>query len=171
LNELFRDRHEAGTLLSKELAEYHNKNAVVLGIPRGGIIVARELAGELAADLDIVLARKLRTPGEWELAMGSVSEDGRVFLNDEVIRGFGIDKALIQQEKAVQIAEITRRRDLVRGILLKVPLKGRIVIVTDDGVATGGNYASSILVGTAGGTVKINWCSTGRFCSNYQKIG
>jgi predicted phosphoribosyltransferase len=136
-NELFKDRQEAGTLLSKELAEYQDRNAVVLGIPRGGIIIARELAEELEADLDIVLARKLRTPGDWELAMGSVSEDGRVFLNDEVIRGFGIDKTLIQQEKAAQMAEMTRRRDLVRGILLKVPLKGRIVIVTDDGVATG----------------------------------
>ena len=136
-SELFKDRQEAGALLAEELAGYRGKNAVVLGIPRGGIIIARELAGELEADLDIVLARKLLTPGERELAMGSVSEDGRVFLNDEVVQGFGVDNALIQKEKAAQMAEITRRRDLVRGILLKVSLKGRIVIVTDDGVATG----------------------------------
>ncbi len=136
-NELFRDRREAGTLLAKELAEYRGKDAIVLGIPRGGIIVARELARELRANLDIVLARKLRTPGAEELAMGSVSEEGRVFLNDEVIWGFGIDKASVQQEKAAQMTEMTRRRDLVRNILLKVPLKGKIVIITDDGVATG----------------------------------
>jgi putative phosphoribosyl transferase len=124
-------------LLSRELAEYHGKNPVVLGIPRGGIVVARELAAYLEGDLDIMLTRKLRTPGESELAMGSVAEDGQIFLNEEVVQGYGIDKNSIQQERAIQMAEINRRRNLVRNTLPKVPLKGRIVIVTDDGVATG----------------------------------
>ena len=136
-SEAFKDRREAGIMLSKELAEYRGKNPVVLGIPRGGIVVARELADYLEGDLDIVLTRKLRTPGESELAMGSVAEDGQIFLNEEVVKGYGVDKNSIQQEKAIQMTEINRRRGLVRNILPKLPLKGKIVIVTDDGVATG----------------------------------
>ncbi len=136
-SELFKDRQEAGELLARELAEFQGRRVVVLGIPRGGIIVARELARRLQADLDIVLAHKLRTPGQTELAMGSVSEDGRLFLNEEIVREMGIGEAYIQQEKARQMAEIRRRTDLFRRVSPKVPLAGRTVIITDDGVATG----------------------------------
>lgn len=136
-SEPFVDREEAGRLLADELREYRGKAAVVLGIPRGGIIVAREIARELNADLDIVLARKLRTPGHEELAMGSVSEHGKLFLNREVVGQLGVPEAFIQREKAEQLSEIRRRAGLFRHARPKVNLKGRIVIVTDDGVATG----------------------------------
>lgn len=136
-SEAFKDRQEVGRRLGQELAEYRGKNAVVLGIPRGGIVVARELAHALDAELDIVLSRKLRTPGYWELAMGSVAEDGRLFLNESVIRELAIDEAAIQQEKAVQLAEINRRSALIRRVRPKVSVTGRIAIVTDDGIATG----------------------------------
>ncbi|MBI4188027.1 MAG: phosphoribosyltransferase, partial [Chloroflexi bacterium] len=92
-SEPFRDRWEAGRLLAQELIEYRGKKAVVLGIPRGGVIVAEELARELAADLDIVLARKLRAPFQAELAIGSVTENGKLFLNEAVVRGFGVSEA------------------------------------------------------------------------------
>ncbi len=133
----FTDREEAGKLLGRELSEYRGQDVVVLGIPRGGIVLAREIARALGAEIDIVLAHKLGTPGHQELAMGSVSEDGRLFLNQGVVREFDVAESYIQQEKARQLAEIKRRTDLIRRIKPKIPLQGRIVIVTDDGVATG----------------------------------
>ncbi|MDD4860087.1 MAG: phosphoribosyltransferase family protein [Dehalococcoidales bacterium] len=143
-SELFKDRREAGWLLGRELAKLQGKNAVVLGIPRGGIIVGCELARELEADLDIVLSRKLRTPGQLELAMGSVAEDGKVFLNESVVREFGVSEDFIRREKEYQLAEIVRRREFVRQFRPKVPLKDRMVIVTDDGVATGATMQAAL---------------------------
>lgn len=140
----FADREEAGRLLAEELSEYRDKKAVVLGIPRGGIIVAREIARQLDAELDIVLAHKLRTPGQEELAMGSVAEDGKLFLNQEVVQKLRIGDAYIQQEKARQLAEIKRRTEMIRHVQPRIPLKGRIVIVTDDGVATGATTQAAL---------------------------
>ncbi|MBI2287666.1 MAG: phosphoribosyltransferase, partial [Chloroflexi bacterium] len=114
--EPFRDRQEAGRLLANELSEYRGKKAVVLGIPRGGVIVAEALAHELAADLDIVLAHKLRAPLQSELAIGSVAEDGKLFLNEAVIQGFDISEAYIHQEKTRQLTEIGRRTELIRRV-------------------------------------------------------
>ncbi len=135
--EPFRDRQEVGQLLAWELRNLPGRNLVVLGIPRGGIIVAQGLAQTLDAELDIVLAHKLRAPGHPELAMGSVAENGKVFLNDQVVSELGISDHYIEEEAAAQLAEIKRRARLVRRVRPRVPLKGKIVIVTDDGVATG----------------------------------
>ncbi len=143
-SEQFIDRREAGKLLAEELRGYRGQKAVVLGIPRGGIIVAQELARALEADMDIVLAHKLRTPGQTELAMGSVTEDGKLFLNEEVVRTLGVAETYIQQEKAQQMAEIRRRTELFRHSRPKVPLAGRTVIVTDDGVATGATTQAAL---------------------------
>ena len=140
----FRDRGEAGKLLAGELSEYRGQNAVVLGIPRGGIAVAREIAQALDAGMDIVLAHKLGTPGHEELAMGSVSEDGTLFLNREIVREFDIGETYIQQEKARQLTEIKRRTEFIRQVWPKIPLEGRIVIVTDDGVATGATTQAAL---------------------------
>ncbi len=136
-DEPFQDREEAGLLLARELSELKGMNVVVLGVPRGGVIVADALARALNAELDIILSRKLRTPGQPELAMGSVSEDGRVFLNDVVVSSFGISEAEIEQEKTTQMAEMARRNALFRQARPRIPLAGRIAVVTDDGVATG----------------------------------
>ncbi len=140
----FANREEAGRLLAAELSEYRNQNVVVLGIPRGGTVPAREIASALDAELDIVLARKLRMFGFEELAIGSVAEDGKLFLNQEVVGEWGVKDAYIQQEKAHQLAEIKRRTELFRRVRPKVPLKGRIVIVTDDGVATGATAQAAL---------------------------
>ena len=140
----FRDREEAGKLLAEELIEYRGKKAVVLGIPRGGVAVAYEIAKALDAEMDIVLAHKLGTPGHEELAMGSVSEDGTLFLNQELVREFDIGETYIQQEKARQLTEIKRRTELIRQVRPKVPLAGRIVIVADDGVATGATTQAAL---------------------------
>jgi putative phosphoribosyl transferase len=135
--ESFQNRWQAGEMLAYELADLKGKRAVVLGIPRGGIIVAQALAQGIDADLDIVLSRKLGTPGQTELAMGALAEDGEVFLNQYVIGQVHIPQTAIEQEKERQMAEIKRRSGLIRAFLPRIPLKGRIVIVTDDGIATG----------------------------------
>ncbi len=133
----FNDREEAGRLLASELSELRGQRAVVLGIPRGGMVVAGELAKALDAELDVVISRKLRTPAQPELAMGAVAEDGELFLNQMVIREVGVTDDEIQKEKERQLAEIRRRNELLRKFAPRIPLKDRIVVVTDDGVATG----------------------------------
>lgn len=142
--ERFRDRREAGQMVSRELLELRGRKAVVLGIPRGGIVVAREIAQALEADLDIVLARKLRSPGYEELAMGSVAEGGQIFLNEEVAQELGATQDYIEQEKERQLAEISRRAEMIRKVRPKVPLGGRTVVVTDDGVATGATLQAAL---------------------------
>jgi putative phosphoribosyl transferase len=136
-SEPFADREEAGRLLAAELNKYQGQKAVVLGIPRGGVIVACEIRRVLSAELDIVLARKLRTPGHEELAMCSVTEDGKIFLNLEVIEELDVGESYIQREKLQQIAEIKRRAEIIRRVRPKITLEGRTAIITDDGVATG----------------------------------
>jgi len=142
--EPFQDRAEAGNLLAAELASYLGRNPVVLGIPRGGVVIAREIALALDGELDVVLAHKLGTPGEPELAMGSVSEDGKVFPNESVTSSFRVDKEYIELERASQLAQIKRRTEIIRRVRPKVPLKGRVVIVTDDGVATGATAQAAL---------------------------
>jgi putative phosphoribosyl transferase len=135
--EPFNDRWEVGQLLAWELRSLPGRDLVVLGIPRGGVVVARELARTLDAELDIVLAHKLRAPGHPELAMGSVAESGKVFLNEEVVRELGVSQQYIDEESQAQLGEIKRRARLIRRMRRRVPLKGKVAVVTDDGVATG----------------------------------
>lgn len=144
--EPFSGRKEAGTLLAKELIKLRLKNAVVLGIPRGGVIIAKEIAAILGADLDIVLSRKLGCPGNPELAIGAVSEDGKLFLNEKLVSELGEDKPYIEQEKLRQLALIKQRIKQYRGVLAKLSLKDRYVIVTDDGLATGATMHAALWI-------------------------
>lgn len=136
-SEPFSDRPEAGQLLVRELEKFHRKNVVVLGIPRGGVIVASQIARGLEVDLDIVLAHKLGAPENKELAVGAICEDGMLFVNKTVASYVGADDRYIEHEKTYQLQEISHKVQLYRSILPKLSLEGRIVIVTDDGVATG----------------------------------
>ena len=140
----FSDRTEAGHLLAEQLSKFRDKKVVVLGVPRGGIIVARALASKIYAELDIVLARKLGAPGQPELAMGALAEDGTVFLNQDIVRGMGLTKRDMAQEKARQMKEMERRTKLIRTILPKRSLRNKIVVVTDDGVATGATMQAAL---------------------------
>jgi predicted phosphoribosyltransferase len=142
--EPFRDRVEAGRLLGYSLKSLRLQKPVVLGIPRGGLVVAQEIARMLEGDLDIVLARKLRAPQNSELAIGSVSETGKLFLDQSLVELLGIPDEYISQEKDYQMAEIARRMSLVRSVLPKTMIAGRPVIVTDDGVATGSTLQSAL---------------------------
>jgi predicted phosphoribosyltransferase len=142
--EPFRNRVEAGKLLAAELMEYRGQKAAILGIPRGGIIIANEIAKELLADLDIVLTHKLGAPYNSELAVGAVCEDGTHSVNESVAGYVGADKRYISMEKERQLKEIERKVNLYRPVLAKLPIEGRIVIATDDGVATGSTMQAAL---------------------------
>lgn len=140
----FVDRVEAAKLLAKELREFRGKNAVVLGIPRGGIVIAREIASALEARLDIVLTHKLGAPGNPELAIGAITEDGKIFLNEMLTSRMDVESVYLKQEKERQSAVIKCRVEQYRKILAKAPLKDSIVIITDDGVATGATMKAAL---------------------------
>ena len=142
--EIFQGRHEAACLLAEELKKFQGKNAVVLGIPRGGLLIADEIASRIAADLDIVLSRKLGSPGNPELAIGAVAEDGYVFINEAIVGQLESRAEYIEQEKARQVEVIKHRIEQYRKILPKAPLKDRTVIITDDGVATGATMQAAL---------------------------
>lgn len=141
----FGDRKEAGRLLGSELKSRKVSADVVLGIPRGGIIVAAEISEALNAELDIILSRKIGAPNNPEFAIGAVSEDGGLFINEIAKQHFGEINDYIVTEKARQLIEIKRRIGVFRAVRPKVALKGKTVIVTDDGVATGATLEAAIL--------------------------
>lgn len=139
-----RDRLQAGQLLGEALLALRLRKPVVLGIPRGGLITAREVASVLGGELDIVLARKLRAPYNPELAIGAITESGKVFLDETLVSSLDISPEYLDQEKRYQLAEIGRRLKLIREVLPKTPLSGRLVVVTDDGVATGSTMQAAL---------------------------
>lgn len=142
--ESFRDRREAGRLLAGELGRYKKENPLVLGILRGGIVVAREIARGLGGDFDIILARKLEAPFNPELAIGAVTEEGKLFLNERVGAYTGAGSDYVRDERERQVREIARRVKVFRSIYPKLPIAGRLVILTDDGVATGATMQASL---------------------------
>ncbi len=132
----FLDRVDAGRRLAEALAGRRWERPLVLGIPRGGVVVAAEVARRLGGELGVVVARKLRTPGQPELAMGAVAANGATFLEADVIRSLAIPPEAIERERAVQIEDARRREALYGGSALD-RCTGRDVIIVDDGVATG----------------------------------
>jgi putative phosphoribosyl transferase len=134
----FRDRKHAGRLLAERLAPYAgDPRLLVLGLPRGGIPVAYEVARKLDAELDVFLVRKLGVPGHEELAMGAIASGGVRVLNDEVLAALGIDEEAIARAAAAERAELARRERLYRGERGAVEVAGRTTVLVDDGLATG----------------------------------
>lgn len=143
---MFRNREDAGLQLADMLRDMPLHNPVVLGIPRGGVVVAAVLARELGAELDVVLARKLRAPDQCELAIGSISEDGEVYLNRLGQEIADESPEYLKEEQEYQLAEIARRKRLFRQVRPHVSVAGRTVIVTDDGIATGSTMLAALHV-------------------------
>jgi predicted phosphoribosyltransferase len=139
---MFVNREDAAKQLASQLRGRAMQNPIVLAIPRGGVAIGAVLARELGAELDVVLARKLRCPGQPELALGAISEDGQVYLNPEVQPYAGQD--YLAQEKKYQLTEIARRSRVFRGVRPAASLAGRTVIVTDDGIATGATMIAAL---------------------------
>jgi putative phosphoribosyl transferase len=141
----FRDRREAGRLLAKALADLRGaKDVVVLGIPRGGVVVAHEVAAALDAPLDVYITRKIGAPFNPELAIGAVASDGTLVLDDDLIARIGVPTDYVQSETERQRREIERRLKAYRGASSALPLKDRTVILVDDGVATGATTMASV---------------------------
>lgn len=141
---LFVDRAEAGRLLAARLRHLADRAPLVLGIPRGGVAVAAEVARELGAELDVILSRKLRAPWQPELALGAVCEGGEVHLDEGVAAGGGVGGSVIEEEIRLQTEEIARRRELFRHVKPRADPNGRTVILVDDGLATGSTMLAAL---------------------------
>jgi len=141
----FHDRREAGQLLAKELASLRDqKNLIVLGVPRGGVVVAYEVAKGLRAPLDVYITRKIGAPYNPELAIGAVASDGTLVLDQNLIEHLGVSDDYVQTETERQRKEIERRLVAYRGSRPEPELQDKIVILVDDGVATGATILASL---------------------------
>lgn len=141
---LFRDRIDAGRILAERLGAYKGRTPLVLGIPRGGVVVAAEVARRLDGVLDVAVARKLGAPGSTELAIGAVTADGKRFLNEELVHALGVPATYLEAETAVQMAEARRRQESLRKLRPGAPVAGRVVILVDDGLATGATMLAAV---------------------------
>src|SRR5437763_9767321 len=141
----FRDRTEAGRLLAAKLTAYANRpDVIVLALPRGGVPVAYEVARALNAPLDVFLVRKLGVPGYEELAMGAIATGGVRVLNDQLVGGLRIPDYIVDEVAASEQQELTRRESLYRGDRPAPDVRGRTVILVDDGLATGATMLAAV---------------------------
>ena len=143
---LLRDRRDAGRRLGAALASYRESEPVVLALPRGGVPVGFEVAKALGAPLDILLVRKIGAPGHEELGLGAIVDghDPQLVLNEEVVRMVAPPPGYIEAEAERQLAEIERRRQQYVGDRPPIPADGRVVLVVDDGIATGGTVRAAL---------------------------
>jgi predicted phosphoribosyltransferase len=132
----FKDRNDAGLQLLQKLAWLKGKNAIILAIPRGGIVVGDVIAKGLDVKLDIIVPRKLGAPNNPELAIGAVMHDGSTYLNDYVVRALNVNQQYIKGEIGQQVREIERRLQVFRGSN-SYELTDKIIVLVDDGIATG----------------------------------
>lgn len=135
---LFEDRIDAGKKLAKELSKYANRSDVlILALPRGGVPVAFEVAKELNVKMDVFIVRKLGVPGNEELAMGAISSDNVLVLNEDIVKSFQIPERVINMVAENELKELKRRERTYRGDRPKPEISGSTVILIDDGLATG----------------------------------
>jgi len=141
----FRDRREAGQLLAEKLDFLKGKkDVIVLGIPRGGVVVAYEVAQALGVPLDVYITRKIGAPHNPELAIGAVASDGGIVLDHDLIRQLGVPENYVEKETERQRQEIERRAREYRGDRPPLELAGKTVVVIDDGVATGATTMATL---------------------------
>jgi putative phosphoribosyl transferase len=153
---MFRDRTEAGQLLAKKLAAYAGrKDAIVLGLPRGGVPVAFEIAQELHLPLGILLVRKLGVPGQAELAMGAIAPGGIQILDHPMIRQLGITEHELASAIAEEEQELRRREQMYKSPHSRIAVNNLHVIVVDDGIATGSSMLAAIQVLQSQHTAKV----------------
>lgn len=142
---LFRDRKEAGRLLARKLTTYADRpDVIVLALPRGGVPVAFEVARALHVPLDVFLVRKLGVPGHEELAMGAMASGGVLVLNAEVVRALRIPNDIVDKVVAKERQELERRERSYRGDRPAPDVRGRTIILIDDGLATGSTMRAAI---------------------------
>jgi putative phosphoribosyl transferase len=141
----FRDRQEAGRALAERLLQYVGRpDAIILALPRGGVPVGYEIARALHVPLDVLVVRKLGVPGHEELAMGAIASGGIRVLHETVIQALGLSKSIIDRVSREEEDELLRREEAYRGQRPTPPLEGRIVVLVDDGLATGSTMRAAI---------------------------
>lgn len=141
----FHDRRDAGQQIAARLGHWKGRDSVVvLGIPRGGVMVADEVARALGAPLDVFITRKIGAPFNPELALGAVASDGTIFLDDNLIHQLHIPARLVEHGKQSQLQEIHRRAELYRGGQPPLHLAHKTVVLVDDGVATGATTIAAL---------------------------
>ena len=146
IHPLFHDRTDAGRVLAADLAAYAGRSdIIVLGLPRGGVPVAYEVARALGAPLDVFLVRKLGLPGQEEFAMGALASGGIRLINEQVVEAYGISDAEIEAISAAEQRELERRERSYRDGRPLTELEGRTVILIDDGLATGFTMRAAVL--------------------------
>jgi predicted phosphoribosyltransferase len=141
---LFRDRVEAGKRLASALIDFAGKDAIVLAIPRGGVVVGFEVARVLDVPLDVIIPRKIGAPDNPELAIGAMTEDGTTILDESLVKYLRVPGDYIKEESEKQKLEIERRLKLYRGDVAYPSLKNRNVIIVDDGIATGSTMKAAL---------------------------
>ncbi|HEX7039911.1 MAG TPA: phosphoribosyltransferase family protein [Trueperaceae bacterium] len=153
---LFRDRAQAGRELAEELRRYAGRSGlVVLGLPRGGVPVAAEVARALGAPLDVLVVRKLGVPGHEELAMGAVASGGGVVLNDDVVSHLRLPQSVVASVVERELAEVRRRERAYRGERPPLDLRGAVAMIVDDGVATGATVRAAVRAARTAGAAEV----------------
>lgn len=152
---LFTDRAEAGQELAKRLGHLRRQPTVVLGLPRGGVPVAAEVARALGAPLDVIVVRKLGVPFQPELAMGAVGEDGARVIDPDVLRMARVSADELSAIEARERAEVDRRARRYRARRKRVQLTGQVAVIVDDGIATGSTARAACQVARALGAARV----------------
>lgn len=141
----FKDRTDAGLKLAQELQHYKGKNdTIVLGLPRGGVVTAYAIAHELDLPLDIVVPRKIGAPGNPELAVGAITEDGTAIFNQNIMHELGLKPSMLTQTIETEKKEAQRRLTVYRDKRPILELAGKTVLLVDDGIATGATMRAAI---------------------------
>ncbi len=151
----FHDRREAGRALGERLHGLRGQYPVVLALPRGGVVVAAEVARTLGAPLDVVVVRKLRTPGEPELAVGAVSEDGVRVLNPVLLEEAGLSPDRLEQLVTAERRQLQGELQRYRAVRPAVPLQGRMAVLVDDGLTTGSTASAAARVAAGRGAARV----------------
>ena len=170
----FRDRVEAGRMLAGKLRAYANRpDVIVLALPRGGVPVAFEVARALRVPLDVLIVRKLGAPDQPELAMGAIASGGVRVLNEELLRYYPIPDILIESVAAREREELERRERIYRGDRPAPDVRGRTVILVDDGIATGTTMRSAVealkKLGAAGVVIAVP-VAPESVCNEFQRL-
>ncbi len=141
----FKDRVEAGKRLAEALSQFKGEDVVVLGIPRGGVVVANEVAKALGAPLDVVVTRKIEAPGEPEFALGAVTQEGDVIMDRQAAESLGASAAYLDDQVRKKRSEVKERMERLRGGSPYPELSGKVVIIVDDGIATGSSVEAAVM--------------------------
>jgi putative phosphoribosyl transferase len=156
LARIFQDRVDAGRALARALVSFNGaSDVIVLGLPRGGVPVASEIAHALGLPLDVLVVRKLGLPWQPELAMGAIASGGAVVLNEDVLKHAAGRKDLVEEVKRRELAELDRREREFRGTRPPVAVAGRTAIVVDDGLATGATMEAAVRALRALGAARV----------------